>query len=147
VGSCVGARAWLESSSSSLTLFEEIMVTAVKMSRPYTAIDLMRRIYRQMYLGEHQHLASHQSQDTRGGQVGGQGEGSLRRMDVASTHLRRVRKSVLWNSRTLTKSNCAVSSTTEMVWSAILVPLQQLRKSPVFFAARLLRVPSSFIRG
>jgi hypothetical protein len=33
-------------------LLEEIMVTAVKMSRPYTAIDLMRRIYRQMYLGE-----------------------------------------------------------------------------------------------
>lgn len=50
VESCVGARAWLK--STSLTLLEEIMVTAVKMSRPYTAIDLMRRIYRQMYLGE-----------------------------------------------------------------------------------------------
>ena len=70
-----------------LTWLDDIMVTAVKMSRPYTATFLSTRMYFQMYLRESQSLLRHN---------GGGGR---------TTYLRRVRKSDRWNSGTLIKSN------------------------------------------
>jgi hypothetical protein len=82
-----------------LTWSDEIMVTAVKMSRPYTAIDLKRRMYRQMYLmisSPHHRL----SEATRNGGTTRRrrrerSRGYEDRCSGVNAHLRRVRKSDL----------------------------------------------------
>lgn len=68
------------------------MVTAIKMSRPYTAIDLKKSAYRQTYLSVELDLTC-ECEWTMNGKA----------------HFIRVKKSVLRNSLTLIKSNYMLS--------------------------------------
>lgn len=84
-----------------LTCSEEIMVTATKISRPYTVRDLKNNAYRKTYLHRQLRLYAYhppllvydrkviEEKSERG----------------ERTDFKRVRKSVLWKSRILMKSN------------------------------------------